>query len=143
MFKDVENATEKGDIRFFSLGIGQDVSHALPLVRQDLREPTAYSGWAIVGMESKVAPMLRGALKFECPCRQLSVGMGRQAKWEMVVDTHLSHLPPLPDFTIPSVIKPRTRSSRSSRSLAPLHMPFSLLMCTPSHMGLDKNKFSI
>lgn len=59
----VEKETTKGDVRLFSLGIGQDVSHALidglarvgrgfSQVVSDERE----------GMESKVARMLRGAL---------------------------------------------------------------------------------
>jgi len=63
LFEYVEKETKKGDVRLFSLGIGQDVSHALidglarvgrgfSQVVSDERE----------GMESKVARMLRGAL---------------------------------------------------------------------------------
>lgn len=63
LFKYVESATAKGDVRLFSLGIGRDVSHGLidglarvgrgfSQVVSDERE----------GMESKVARMLRGGL---------------------------------------------------------------------------------
>ena len=63
LFAYVESATAKGDVRLFSLGVGQDVSHALidglarvgrgfSQVVSDERE----------GMENKVARMLRGAL---------------------------------------------------------------------------------
>ena len=63
LFKYVDNATKKGDVRLFSSGIGQDVNHSLidglarvgrgfSQVVSDERE----------GMVSKLARMLRGRL---------------------------------------------------------------------------------
>ena len=92
--------------------------------------------------------MLRGGLSAERPRPLLSVGMGRQAKCggcqEPVVahrqgnssyqpvrltrtPTCPSHFPVLRIPLLPAWSKRRTRSSRSSLCLAPLHMHSSLL----------------
>jgi len=63
LFKYVEKETDKGDVRLFSLGIGQDVSHALidGLARVGRGFSQVVSNER-EGMESKVTRMLRGGL---------------------------------------------------------------------------------
>jgi hypothetical protein len=158
LFEFVERETVRGDIRVFTLGIGQDASHAL--IDGLARVGRGFSQVILderEGMERKVARMLRGGLSAhvcnyrlewdgrpnEEPARETlrpaSTAFGAMSLFDTGVDTEESPISfsSLPDPVVPSVLQaPYKLVPLFPFSRTTAYVIFSDDACTPSQICL-------